>query len=435
MQDRRLGDAAPAGGRRPRGSRRGRGRRRRARGWPSRSTGRRRPATTSHLLARRRRRRASSECVAPGGSWSVPAPQASRPPHAPRLGGERRDQLARRRPVQPHAALGGVHRLGDAEPVRPQVAAEGERGVPVERRRRARAVGRERVGDDVRGGVGDAAPERRPGEAQGGAAPRPRGGSRRVARPRWAGAAWSGWSSHQLRWDQLRHLEPPPLGRRPQPQFGELHARRPPSRSHGNGSPSATWRRNISHCTLNAVVELLVVRHLGPLGAEVLGGRQVRVPDRLAACRARCWTRQWRRPATALPSVPSTWNSTSSSRYTRTAQDELICAMTPPSSSKIAVRGVVGGGGVRLARLVRRARGCGWRSCADDRADRREQFVQHVVPVREHVERRCRRRPRRGSSTTAAGRLPVALEDPVAELAAHRQDPAEEAAVDEPRAA
>ncbi len=47
---------------------------------------------------------------------------------------------------------------------------------------------------------------------------------------------------------------------------------------------------------------------------------------------ARGWILQWCRPATALPSVPSTWNSTSSSRWTRTAQDEFICAITgsPP---------------------------------------------------------------------------------------------------------
>jgi hypothetical protein len=48
------------------------------------------------------------------------------------------------------------------------------------------------------------------------------------------------------------------------------------------------------------------------------------------------WARQRRRPATALPCVPSTWNSTSSSRNTRTHHDELNWATTPSSSSKIA---------------------------------------------------------------------------------------------------
>jgi hypothetical protein len=48
------------------------------------------------------------------------------------LGGAAADQLGRARPVQAHAALRGVHRLGDARAVRPQVAAEGEGGVPVD---------------------------------------------------------------------------------------------------------------------------------------------------------------------------------------------------------------------------------------------------------------------------------------------------------------
>jgi hypothetical protein len=43
-----------------------------------------------------------------------------------------------------------------------------------------------------------------------------------------------------------------------------------------------------------------------------------------------------RRPATALPSVPSTCSSKSSSRFTRTHQDEFICTTSPPSNSKIA---------------------------------------------------------------------------------------------------
>ena len=47
------------------------------------------------------------------------------------------DELERGRPVESHAALRGVHRFGDAEAVRPQVAAKGERRVPVDRRPRA----------------------------------------------------------------------------------------------------------------------------------------------------------------------------------------------------------------------------------------------------------------------------------------------------------
>ena len=62
---------------------------------------------------------------------------------------------------------------------------------------------------------------------------------------------------------------------------------------------------------------------------------------------------------------------------------------------------------------------------------RAEQVVEHVAPVAEHVDDDAAvvllavvpRRPLR--------RLPVALEHPVAELAAHRQDAAEEARVDQ----
>ena len=50
----------------------------------------------------------------------------------------------------------------------------------------------------------------------------------------------------------------------------------------------------------------------------------------------RCWALQLRRPATALPCVPSTWNSTSSSRLTRVVQEEFSEATMPPSSSKMA---------------------------------------------------------------------------------------------------
>ena len=48
------------------------------------------------------------------------------------------------------------------------------------------------------------------------------------------------------------------------------------------------------------------------------------------------WTLHSRRPATALPCVPSTCSSNSSSRLTRTHQDEFICTISPPSNSNIA---------------------------------------------------------------------------------------------------
>ena len=69
------------------------------------------------------------------------------------LGHRAADQLLRRRPVQAHPALRGVHRLGHAQAVRPQVAAEVQRRLPVQLRRTGRVAAGQRVGDDVRGGV------------------------------------------------------------------------------------------------------------------------------------------------------------------------------------------------------------------------------------------------------------------------------------------
>ncbi len=50
----------------------------------------------------------------------------------------------------------------------------------------------------------------------------------------------------------------------------------------------------------------------------------------------RGWILQPKRPTTAEPCVPSTWNSTSSSRLTRVVQLELSCAVMPPSRPKTA---------------------------------------------------------------------------------------------------
>ncbi|MCY1517728.1 hypothetical protein D9M68_524250 [compost metagenome] len=66
------------------------------------------------------------------------------------------DQFERGRPIQAHAALRGVHRLGHAQAQGEQVAAVGDGGVPVDRALQPRVDGGERVGDDVRGRVGDA---------------------------------------------------------------------------------------------------------------------------------------------------------------------------------------------------------------------------------------------------------------------------------------
>ncbi len=66
------------------------------------------------------------------------------------------DQLQRGRPVQAHAALRRVHGLGHAQAQRPQVAAVGDRCIPVDRALQPGVDGCKRVGHDMRGGVGDA---------------------------------------------------------------------------------------------------------------------------------------------------------------------------------------------------------------------------------------------------------------------------------------
>jgi hypothetical protein len=51
---------------------------------------------------------------------------------------------------------------------------------------------------------------------------------------------------------------------------------------------------------------------------------------------ARGWITQSVSPATAEPSVPSTWNVTRSSRRTRVHHELLICAIAPPASWNVA---------------------------------------------------------------------------------------------------
>jgi hypothetical protein len=95
--------------------------------------------------------------------WSVPQPEATSAPGG--LGRVERAayQFERGRPVQAHAALRGVHRFGHAQAQRPQVAPVGDGGVPVDRAGQPRIHRRQRVGHDVRGGIGDAVEARLPG--------------------------------------------------------------------------------------------------------------------------------------------------------------------------------------------------------------------------------------------------------------------------------
>ena len=82
----------------------------------------------------------------------------NQPAAVPRLrsGDRAPDQLARGRPVQPHAALGGVHRFGDAESERPEMLAIGQCRLPVEGGVEPGVCVGVRVVDDMGGGIGDA---------------------------------------------------------------------------------------------------------------------------------------------------------------------------------------------------------------------------------------------------------------------------------------
>ena len=60
------------------------------------------------------------------------------------------------RPVEAHAALGGIHRLGDAEAEIEQMVAESERFLPVEDRRGGGIARLQRIDDDMSGGEGRA---------------------------------------------------------------------------------------------------------------------------------------------------------------------------------------------------------------------------------------------------------------------------------------
>ena len=148
--------AAPGGSgrRRRRDSRRPSAPRGPGRGWPSGWRARPRPRPPRAAPRRRGARRRA--CARAGASWSVPTPQARSAPGMVRASAQRAaDQLARVRPVEAHAALRGVHGLGDLEAEPPEMAAEGQRRVPVDGRPLPGSRIGQRIGHDMRGGVGD----------------------------------------------------------------------------------------------------------------------------------------------------------------------------------------------------------------------------------------------------------------------------------------
>ena len=249
------------------------------------------------------------------------------------------DQLKRGRPVDAHAALRGVHRLGDAEPEVPDVVAEGDGLVPVDRGIEPGIVVGERIGGDVHRRIGDAAKRWR-------IAPLPRGtGKRRVLdgvvleRPSGSGSLMVVMASASSCAARLACRAGTSTQRRSVQLFiaelGELHALGALDQVELPRRVGDDVADELLPLQLEAVLVDLVVRHLVPLLRRT-SWSAARPDSRPGAACSRDAGEAARQPATAEPWVPSTWKVTRSSRFTRTHQDELMCAMAPPASWKVA---------------------------------------------------------------------------------------------------
>ena len=180
---------------------------------------------------------------------------------------------------------------------------------------------------------------------------------------------------------------------------------------------------------LEAVLDGVVVRHVHPVGGVVVGVGQVGVPGRLRGGVAR------------LDPAAEQACDGAAVRAVDLELDELL-AVDPHRPAGVELRDhasgqlehrvgrVVGGRRVGRPRLVdpggdvrRRAR--------VHRLDATEEVLQHVVPVREHVLDDAAAVFGAVVPARPLGGLPVTFEDPVAELAAHRQDAPEEPGVDQ----
>ena len=175
---------------------------------------------------------------------------------------------------------------------------------------------------------------------------------------------------------------------------------------------------------------LLDVGHLFPLRPEVLVGGQVGVPDRLGRLG---------------PRLDAAAEQTGGRRAVGAVDLELdqLAAVDPDRPGRVdlgddpaveledPVRRVVGGRGVGVALLVPALRDVG-DGLGHHGLDRAEQVLQHVVPVAEHVEHHAAAVLGAVVPARALGGDDVTLEHPVAELAADREDAAEEAEVDQP---
>ena len=203
----------------------------------------------------------------------------------------------------------------------------------------------------------------------------------------------------------------------------------PSSSVHLNGASSYEVPDEHLPLGLEAVVVDAEARHLLPRLEELDRLRHVRIPHR---------------PRRVDPRLAPALLQARHRRAVRAVDMERheIVAPHPRAPGHVDVRdhaalelegrigGVVDVVGVGLAVLVPALRDMR-RAEAGDALDIAEQVVEHVAPVAHHVEDDAAalrllvvpRRPLR--------RLPVALEHPVAELAAHREDAAEEAGVDQ----
>ena len=68
------------------------------------------------------------------------------------------DELTGARPIEAHAALRGVHGLGNGEAQVEEIGAKGECLLPIDRRLSGWVGIAQRIGDDMGGGKGDAVP-------------------------------------------------------------------------------------------------------------------------------------------------------------------------------------------------------------------------------------------------------------------------------------